>query len=458
MVHQPPRGARDLLPLDVTQKQWVEARLREVFRAWGYHRIITSTLERLDTLMAGDAIQRSSVVTVQAEDEAELGLRPELTASIARAAVTRLSGTSFPLRLYYQANVFRQFHQGGRTVPQEYYQAGIELLGSGGLLADVEALLLLTDCLVSLGLVPARMETPATIAAAPGHSQQETHRQETDLSSSNLGASEIRAAPDPLPWFLVLGEAGLTHSLLEPFPEAVRSSVRHAIAHLDRLSLEALDLDPQLTRYALTLFDLRGEPTTVLERVSALDLTPEQRERVLNLKNLVGLLEDSLQTRFPRFGQRSPLILDLSLVQTFDYYTGIIFEVVRQTDSGQWLLGQGGRYDQLLGVYNPDNTAYPGIGFSLNIETLQQVLLTLGQLPQFTPASDWLVIPTVPQVYNAAIAYAQKLRDTAEPVRVELHLHPEMNAAAVRNYARERRIQRLAWIRPDALPDLEVVR
>lgn len=426
MVHQPPRGARDLLPLDVTQKQWVETRLRRVFQGWGYHRIITSTLERLDTLMAGDAIERSSVVTVQGDDEVELGLRPELTASIARAAVTRLAGTSFPLRLYYQANVFRQVYQGGRTIPQEYYQAGIELLGSGGLLADAEALLLLTDCLATLGLVP-------------------TAAEQNDPESS------------PLPWFLILGEAGLTHSLLEPFPESVRKPVRHAIAHLDRLGLGTLALGPDLEAYALELFDLRGEPAQVLQRVSQLNLTPQQRERVTNLKDLVHLLGDSLKSRFPSFGGRSPLILDLSLVQTFDYYTGIIFEVVRQTDSGQWQLGQGGRYDQLLGLYNPDGSCHPGIGFSLNIEVLQQVLLTLGQLPEFPPASQWLVVPMVPMVYGAAIAYGQKLRDTAEAVRVELHLQPDMSPQEIRDYARDRRLQRIAWIRPDALPDLEIV-
>lgn len=56
MVYQPPSGARDLLPLDVTQKIWIERRLQEVFHRWGYHRIITSTLERLDTLTAGGAV------------------------------------------------------------------------------------------------------------------------------------------------------------------------------------------------------------------------------------------------------------------------------------------------------------------------------------------------------------------------------------------------------------------
>ena len=62
MVYQPAAGARDLLPLDVAQKRWIEDRLQQVFHRWGYHRIITSTLERMDTLMAGEAIQRQMVI------------------------------------------------------------------------------------------------------------------------------------------------------------------------------------------------------------------------------------------------------------------------------------------------------------------------------------------------------------------------------------------------------------
>ncbi|NET30383.1 ATP phosphoribosyltransferase regulatory subunit, partial [Okeania sp. SIO1I7] len=93
MVHQSPSGARDLLPLDVAQKRWIEKRLRPVFAQWGYHRIITSTVERLDTLMAGGALEPSMVIQLEeSEDETRLGLRPELTASIARAAVTRMAG------------------------------------------------------------------------------------------------------------------------------------------------------------------------------------------------------------------------------------------------------------------------------------------------------------------------------------------------------------------------------
>ena len=40
-MYQPPTGGRDLLPLDVAQKRWIEDRLEQVFHQWGYHRIIT---------------------------------------------------------------------------------------------------------------------------------------------------------------------------------------------------------------------------------------------------------------------------------------------------------------------------------------------------------------------------------------------------------------------------------
>ncbi|PSN11273.1 ATP phosphoribosyltransferase regulatory subunit, partial [filamentous cyanobacterium CCP5] len=65
MTYQPPAGARDLLPLDVAQKHWIENRLEQVFQRWGYHRIITSTVEQMDTLMAGGAIDQAAVIELQ---------------------------------------------------------------------------------------------------------------------------------------------------------------------------------------------------------------------------------------------------------------------------------------------------------------------------------------------------------------------------------------------------------
>ncbi|MCC5898456.1 MAG: ATP phosphoribosyltransferase regulatory subunit [Phormidium sp. BM_Day4_Bin.17] len=405
-VHQPPAGARDLLPLDVTQKQWIERRLQDAFRRWGYHRIITSTLERLDTLMAGGAIDRSTVVQFQNNDDELLGLRPELTASIARAAVSRLSDSSFPQRLYYNANVFRRSGSQAYGRQQEFYQAGVELLGASGPVADAEVLLLLADSL------------------------------------ARLGVDDVQ---------LVLGEAQLTRSLLDPFPETSRTAVRTAIADLDYVAIETLDLSPELRDRALNLFNLRGTPDEVLARLQRLQL-PNNAQTALD--NLTALLT-ILQTAQPRFYEQ--IILDLSLIETFNYYTGIVFEVVGHSRSDRQLLGKGGRYDQLLELYHPQRQACSGIGFSLNLEDLHHLLLSGDQLPERTPSSDWLVVPRSPEAQAAAFAFAGQLRQKEALIRVELCLEDAEDAEAVRESARRRRIAQIAWVAADGTQETELV-
>ncbi|MBE9051061.1 ATP phosphoribosyltransferase regulatory subunit [Nostocales cyanobacterium LEGE 11386] len=403
MVYQPAAGARDLLPLDVAQKRWIEDRLQQVFHRWGYHRIITSTLERMDTLMAGEAIQRQMVIQLQSTEDEELGLRPELTASIARAVVTRMANVTYPQRLYYNANVFRRTWENRHNRQQEFYQAGVELLGVGGLLSNAEVLLLAANCLSALGLQS---------------------------------------------WHLILGEAGITRSLLDAFPAHLQAKVRSAIAHLDRIAIDTLPLSDELRDRARIMMDLRGDSADVLQKVSSLGLDAEQQEVVNNLKSLVELLKSEGEF---------PLILDLSLIQTIDYYTGIVFEVVSDTDSQARVLGRGGRYDKLLGLYHPQGENIPGIGFVLNIEDLYQVLLSTQQLPQATPASNWLVVAETPTAEAAAFAYAQKLRDSTHLVRVEMDLGGR-DTQAIRQYASDRGIAQIAWIKSDGSPTIESLR
>lgn len=360
--------------------------------------------------MAGGAIDRSTLIQLQDAEDGELGLRPELTASIARAAAMRMSGTRWqPQRLYYNANVFRKGPDTGTGGQQEFYQAGVELLGAGGTVADAEVLLLLSECLQSLEIDD---------------------------------------------WHLVLGEAGLTATLLEPFPPNVRPKVRGAIANLDRIALETLPLSTELRERALLLFDLRGRPEDVLPIVAKLDLDLPQQAALNNLKSAIELLHQC-QSKIPNL--KSQIHLDLSLIQTFDYYTGIVFEVVSSSKTGQRVLGQGGRYDQLLGLFDPQGQNSPGIGFSLNIEDLHQVLLTEGQLPTETPASEWLVVPQTPEASAAAFDYARKLRESTPLIRVEIDLENRETAEAAREYARDRRIAQIAWVNAEGLPTIESV-
>ncbi|MEM9770513.1 MAG: ATP phosphoribosyltransferase regulatory subunit [Cyanobacteria bacterium P01_D01_bin.73] len=407
MSYQPPLGAKDLLPIDVVQRHWIETKLQEVFQQWGYHWIMTSTLERVDTLVAGGAVRRETVIQIQDSEDGSLGLRPELTASIARTAVTRMAGVTHPQRLCYSATVFREPPPGASSRQREFFQTGVELLGTGGTLADAEVLLLLADSLEALAL-------------------------------DN--------------WHLLLGEAELTRSLLADFPEEQQKPIRRALGKLDRLAIEALDLSPELRDRALMLFDLRGEPKEVLGKVGGWDLNPDQTRHLNDLKNLIDLLENCGKAR----GKALPIILDLSLVQHFNYYTGIIFDVVSAAPTGHALLAQGGRYDQLLGLYHSQDTSYPGIGFSFNVEPLHQVLLKTDHLPDTIPVSDCLVIPRSPQSQAAAFAYAHNRRIEEPQSRIELQLMEE-SEDVLRDRIRRRNIKQIAWVAEDGTITLENV-
>ena len=403
MIYQPPAGARDLLPLEVEQKRWINDRLQHTFQKFGYQRIVTSTLEWLDTLTAGGAIQPSKVIQLRNNGESSLGLRPELTASIARAAVTRMAGNTYPQRLCYRANVFRNNPSGSHHGRQlEFYHAGVELLFAGGVLADAEIILLLADCLHGLGI------------------------------------------PE---WSILIGEAGLTRSLLAAFPKSVLTQVRNCIANLDRIALENLELEGDLKDRALMLFDLRGKPEDVLSKISALDLDAEATQIVNNLKSLIQLLNDSAE-------QPLPLTLDLSLLQTFDYYTGIVFKAVSFQDRDSYILAEGGRYDRLLGLYDPQGKSSPGIGFYMSIEDLHSCLLSTAKLPQQAPHSDCLVIPTTPEVEAIAIKYARQLRKDNDAARIEIDLG-ERSQTAIEQYAKTCRIKQLIWIEADGSPRIE---
>jgi ATP phosphoribosyltransferase regulatory subunit len=385
-------GARDLLPLDVAQKRWVERGIQDVFHRWGYHRIITSTLERLDTLIAGGAVDRETVIQIPSAEGGTLGLRPELTASIARAAVARM-GDFYPQRLYYNANVFRKADAEHHGRQQEFYQAGIELLGIDGVQADVEAILLMIDCLKSL------------------------------------------AVPN---FQIILGEAGLSRALLAQFPIEFQTQIRRCLAHLDRVSLDQLPLPPDQQALALALIDLRGKPQDVLAKLAQLKLAADSQATIVHLQTLVELLTQTSQSSLP-------LILDLSLIQTFDYYTGIVFEAVTITEDRAYTLGKGGRYDRLLGLYHPQGQNFPGIGFALNIEELQQVLQINPAMPQATAKSDWLVVATETTAIAAALAYAQELRSQPELVRVEMYLNSS-DQAQIQQIAIDRGIRKIAWV------------
>src|SRR6266568_5273585 len=150
----PPRGFRDILPTEARELRAIEHALDETFASYGYVPIEPPMVERVD----GDSgLERERLIQFLDRDGSLVSLRADITTAVARLVAQRYADATGALRLSYFAPVFRE-EPAMLGAEREYDQAGIELVGPSGPLADAEALALLAESLARAGLKGATIE------------------------------------------------------------------------------------------------------------------------------------------------------------------------------------------------------------------------------------------------------------------------------------------------------------
>ena len=131
LLLQPPRGMRDLLPID--QPYWDRARriLVTACQEYGYQRIDTPMVEYanlyLRSIGSGTDIMDKEIYTFTTRGDDKVALRPEMTAGIARAYIQHgMSVLPKPIRLFSMGPVYRYDRpQEGRY--REHWQANFDV-------------------------------------------------------------------------------------------------------------------------------------------------------------------------------------------------------------------------------------------------------------------------------------------------------------------------------------------
>lgn len=321
MALQPATGARDLNPKQVQQNQHLREQLATVYRHWGYDEVSPPQVERLDTLMAGGAIASHDVVRLVADDP--LGLRPEMTASIARAACTRLKDRPRPLRLCACGTIFesRAAEEGGLCI-EEKLHSGVELFGVKDLAAELELLTLLLEAMSALSLL-------------------EEHQPQ-----------------------LLIGHTALMELVLAPFEQPNRDDIRSCLIQYDRLGLEAMDLEATDLARLVMLLDCRGTPMTILDRLAeSFGSQPVLHE----LKRLFVHLSPLAQQ------QSLTLQLDPTFHPHHELYDGLVFQLVCQGVSAPVVIARGGRYDGLVERCGESEVNAGGVGFSFCLDDIRDL-------------------------------------------------------------------------------------
>ena len=322
MALQPAAGAKDLNPRQVETNRQLTERLASVFRLWGYEEVSPPRVERLATLMAGGAIDSSDIVRLVADDP--LGLRPEMTASIARAACTRFADRQRPLRLWASGTVFRtrSADEGGQSI-EENLQSGVELFGVSGSEAEMELLSLLMAAIQTLELQPSQKPR------------------------------------------LLLGHTALMDLILSPFNGEMRDQIRTALIDFDRLAIENFELTKDAKARLLSLLDCRGTPDQVLTQLASMGGDQPVFDK---LRRLCAHLSKAAQD------QSVTIQLDPTFQPHFELYTSLVFQLVCDGRSSPVVIARGGRYDDLVQRCGAtDHKAY-GAGFSLAIDPIRELI------------------------------------------------------------------------------------
>ncbi|QKQ99876.1 histidine--tRNA ligase [Metallosphaera tengchongensis] len=330
--YEPVRGMEDYFDEKADIIRYVEKVFRETVEKSGYSEAITPIVEdfELFSIKGGEELRKTMYVFKDKANR-ELALRPEITPSIVRLYLKSLQHFPKPVRLFYIGRVYRYDEpQLGRY--REFRQAGVELLGSDSILADIEIIHILENFYNNLGL-----------------------KDKISIKLNNIGVYRHI--------FNVI-------SLNENDQE-------HVLHLMDKGNLDEAEaiLRPRLEgqpklKELFFLLTNRSSPPKLEELIEFTDKNniAQIKDEFLKLQLLTQVI-NSLNIRYE---------LNFSFVRGLAYYTGPIFEVIKS--DLPFSIAGGGRYDTLIEIYGGQRT--PAVGFAIGIERTIHALSKDYHLPK----------------------------------------------------------------------------
>jgi histidyl-tRNA synthetase len=156
MAIQAIKGVKDILPEDMPAWHRLEVAARKIFEDFGFSEIRVPIFEYTElfarSIGASTDIVEKEMYTFEDRDGKKITLRPEGTAGVVRAFIEhKMYAESQLTKLYYLGPMFRHERpQKGRF--RQFYQIGVEALGSTHPHVDIEVLAMLHRLYSVLGI------------------------------------------------------------------------------------------------------------------------------------------------------------------------------------------------------------------------------------------------------------------------------------------------------------------
>jgi histidyl-tRNA synthetase len=304
------RGMYDILPEEVNYWQYIYLAAIETFEIASYQEIRTPLLENT-TLFNRSIGENTDIInkemyTFKDRGNRDLTLRPEGTASIARAVIEHnLCNNHQMQRLWYLAPMFRyERPQHGRQ--RQFHQLGIECIGSYNAMADAETIYLAQYFLNKL--------------------------QCTDYS---IEINSIGSIKDRSRYKLDLQ--------------------KYLIPYIDDLDQES---QTRLFNNTIRILDSKSQKTQEILNYAPKLINYLEKSTLEHFEEVTDYL-DSLQIQYT---------INTKIVRGLDYYNKTAFEIKSPLQGTQDTICGGGRYDNLIEQIG--GPQIPAVGWAIGMERL----------------------------------------------------------------------------------------
>lgn len=348
-----PLGFRDILPQEAEEREKLIRTVQELFAKNGYTLIETPTLEAMDVVRQGRKLASAPFKFFDSQGDL-LVMRPDVTQQVARMCATRFADADEPLRLRYTQRVFREADGGAQVAPREVTQIGVERIGGEEPMvdADAEVLTLFLQALWSMGSLEHPGDDPDR-AGEPYGVGRATIADQVNVSVATVA-----------PLMALLERSGASDLWKERVLEAYHATDLVRLGELTGAAASEAGAAPAYAEALRRLPRISGSAQQALGEARAL---LEPLGCAVGLSELASTLE-VVEGHGEAEGHRGGLSLsvDFSIMNSFDYYTGIVFSAC--WDKGV-LLGSGGRYDDMMSAYGKRRAA---AGFTFYLEDVMK--------------------------------------------------------------------------------------
>lgn len=374
------KGFRDLLPKQMAIRARIVNALSEVFESFGYLHLDTPALEYEETLFGELGVDANKQIYRFRDLEAnDVGLRYDLTVSLARVVAQYQNELVFPFRRMQTGKVWR-YDKPKKGRLREFVQFDADIVGIDSVAADSEIIELLYESFKKIG-----------------------------IEDFVIRINNRRLLTYLLEFLDIKEDANQVFRVLDKLERSGKKAVKRELMGLEKKQAfesafeeeAALALSGKQADGLLDFIGIEGDFKAVEDMLcSYFGVSSDCADKP-------GLYEvfETLRLLRAHDLDEKHLKWDLALARGLDYYTGTVVEVILPDKSEFGSVAGGGRYDNLVSRFS--SMKFPGVGVAIGVDRLA---MALEEDPSFlNGARNAVFIP----FFEAALAseYARLARE-----------------------------------------------